>query len=340
MKRRTLLVMVLLIGLLAALTMPAVTAQDEPFRLAIVAPSATNDLAFTQSMYEGLLAVQEEMGEENFEFTFLEGTFVVDDAEAAVGAWVTEDYDLIMAHGGQYSGIIENIAPEFPEQAFAFSSDVPLWDYENVFYYEGAAQEGGYVNGYMAASLSQTGVMGVVGPIEISDAKLYVDGFKAGAAAYGEENDREITVNVNYIGSFSDVALATEAAEAHIDNDADVLTGTAQIVVGPIGVAKDNGDVLWFGTQASHVELAGDVNVMNQLYHWDVILKMMIENVQNGVLGGEAYLLTFENEGLTMEVNPDHFGDDEDALEAFQAKVDELVEGIVSGDIVIFPEEE
>ncbi|MDL1893907.1 PorV/PorQ family protein, partial [Sphingobacteriales bacterium CHB3] len=198
--------------------------------------------------------IQEEMGEENFEFTFLEGTFVVDDAEAAVGAWVTEDYDLIMAHGGQYSGIIENIAPEFPEQAFAFSSDVPLWDYENVFYYEGAAQEGGYVNGYMAASLSQTGVMGVVGPIEISDAKLYVDGFKAGAAAYGEENDREITVNVNYIGSFSDVALATEAAEAHIDNDADVLTGTAQIVVGPIGVAKDNGDVLWFGTQASHVE--------------------------------------------------------------------------------------
>lgn len=339
MKKRKLL-LILMVVLSLVLTLPAVTAQDDPFRLAIVAPSTVNDLAFTQSMYEGLLAIQEEMGEENFEFTFLESTFVVDDAEAAVREWVNEDYDLIMAHGGQYSGIIENIAPEYPDQAFAFSSDVPLWDYENVFYYEGAAQDGGYVNGYMAASLSETGVMGVVGPIEISDAKLYVDGFKAGAAAYAEENDEEVTVNVNYIGSFSDVALATEAAETHVANDADVLTGTAQIVVGPIGVAQENGDVLWFGTQASHIDLAGDVNVMNQLYHWDVILKQMIENVQNGVLGGETYLLTFENEGLTMEINEDYFGDDEAAYEAFQAKVEELVEGIVSGDIVIFPEEE
>jgi hypothetical protein len=41
-----------------------------------------------------------------------------------------------------------------------------------------------------------------------------------------------------------------------------------------------------------------------------------------------------------MEINQDFFGDDEAAYEAFQAKVEELVEGIVSGDIVIFPEEE
>jgi basic membrane protein A len=34
----------------------------EPFRVAVVMPSAINDLAFSQSMYDALLAVQAEMG--------------------------------------------------------------------------------------------------------------------------------------------------------------------------------------------------------------------------------------------------------------------------------------
>ena len=49
-------------------------------------------------------------------------------------------------------------------------------------------------------------VIGIVGPIETGDAKLYVDGFVAGVKA----TDPTIEVNVNYIGSFSDVALAAE----------------------------------------------------------------------------------------------------------------------------------
>ena len=34
----------------------------EPFRVAVVMPSAINDLAFSQSIYDALLRVQEEMG--------------------------------------------------------------------------------------------------------------------------------------------------------------------------------------------------------------------------------------------------------------------------------------
>ena len=48
----------LLLTLIVALfigVMPTL-AQDDVFRVAAVAPSATNDLAFSQSMYDGLLA--------------------------------------------------------------------------------------------------------------------------------------------------------------------------------------------------------------------------------------------------------------------------------------------
>ena len=98
--------------------------------------------------------------------------------------------------------------------------------------------------GAMAAMLAGDGSIGVIGPIEVGDAKLYVDGFVAGATAA----DPDLEVGVNYTESFSDTALAAEAATSFIDGGATVLSGTAQMTVGAIGVASERG-VLWFGTQ-------------------------------------------------------------------------------------------
>jgi basic membrane protein A len=146
--------------------------------------------------------------------------------------------------------------------------------------------------------MTESGVIGVVGPIETGDAKLYVDGFVAGA----ESIDPDIEVNVNWIGSFSDVALASEAAQTHLNAGADVLTGTAQMVVGAIGVAEENG-VLWFGTQANQSSLAPDIVVANQVYDWTVVFKQIISNIHAGVLGGESFEITLANAGLNIEYN-------------------------------------
>ncbi len=272
-------------------------AQDDVFRVAAVAPSATNDLAFSQSIYDGLLAIQAEMGEEAFQFDFQDGTFIVDDAAVALREWAASgEYDLVIAHGSQFGSVVEELAAEFPEVSFAWGTDENTFGLDNVFAYTAAADEGGYVNGVIAGLMTDSGVIGVVGPIEVGDAKLYVDGFVAGVGA----SNPEATVNVVYIQSFSDVPLATEAAETHIANGADILTGTAQMVVGPIAIASENG-ARWFGTQSSQAELAGDAAVAFQIYKWDVILSDIIHNIQMGVLGGQSYTLTLANGGLAME---------------------------------------
>ncbi len=275
-----------------------VTAQDdEVFRVAAVAPSATSDLAFSQSMYDALLAIQAEMGEENFEFVFQDGTFIVDDAAVALRDWASSgEYDLIIAHGSQYGSILEELAPEFPEVSFAWGTDVNTFGLDNVFAYTAAAEEGGFINGAMAGLLTDTNVIGVVGPIEVGDAKLYVDGFVEGVASTNPDAE----VNVVYIQSFSDVPLATEAAQTHLANGADILTGTAQMVVGPIAVATEN-DVLWFGTQASQADIAGESGIMFQIYHWEIVLSDIIALIGEGTLGGESYTLTLENGGLTVD---------------------------------------
>lgn len=308
---------------------PAAEEMAEPFKVAIIMPSSITDLAFSQSMFDALLAVQEEMGgEEAMEIVYSEGMFVVDDAAAAIRDYATEGYDLVIAHGSQYGSSLQEIAPDFPETAFAWGTTLNTFKDEgitNVFAYEANSQEGGYVNGVIAASLSESGVLGVVGPIEAGDAALYVKGFEAGAKA----TNPDITVNINWIGSFSDVALASEAANTHVDAGADVLTGTAQMVVGAVGVAEENG-ALWFGTQASQTSLAPDIVVANQVYNWVVVLDEIIANIDNGVYGGEAYTITLENGGLVMDYNSSYTLPDD-----VKAAADAAVAGIIDGSIEI-----
>ncbi|MEZ5342264.1 MAG: BMP family ABC transporter substrate-binding protein [Acidimicrobiales bacterium] len=161
------------------------------------------------------------------------------------------------------------------------------------------------------------------GPVEVGDAKLYVDGFKAGAEATAD-----VSVNVNYIESFSDTALAAEAATAFVGAGADVLTGSAQMTAGAIGVAGNEG-VLWFGTQSAQTQLAPEVVVANQVYHWEGILTDLIGQIKGGTLGGQTYDLTLENGGLVVEFN-DAYAVPDDVKAAADAAIAGISDGSMS----------
>lgn len=322
--------LMLLLGLVVSACAPAATPTPTqaagPFRVAVVMPSAINDLAFSQSMYDALIRVQQQMGGEGaFEIAYSENMFVVDDAAAAIRDYASKGYDLVIAHGSQYGSSVQEIAPDFPQTSFAWGTTVDTFGLPNVFAYEAASQEGGFVNGVIAAGLSKSKILGVIGPIETGDAKLYVDGFKAGALA----TDPSAQVNVNYIGSFSDVALASEAATTHISAGADVLTGTAQMVVGAIGKAKEN-NVLWFGTQSNQASLAPSIVVASQVYHWEVVLTQIIDKIKAGTLGGESFSINLANGGEVIEFNPD-------SSVAAQAQdlANQTIQGIKDGTIKI-----
>ena len=118
-------------------------ASGEPFRVAVVMPSAINDLAFSQSMYDALVRVQTEMGgSAAFEIKYSENMFVVDDAAAAIRDYASQGFDLVIAHGSQYGSSLQEIAPDFPETSFAWGTTVDTFGLPNVFAYEASC------NGY------------------------------------------------------------------------------------------------------------------------------------------------------------------------------------------------
>jgi basic membrane lipoprotein Med (substrate-binding protein (PBP1-ABC) superfamily) len=254
--------------------------------------------------------------------------FKVPDAAAALRDYASQGFDIVIGHGSQYGSSIQEVAKDFPKTTFAWGTHVDTFGLPNVYAYTAAAEEGGYVNGVLAALLSKSKQIGVTGPVEVGDAKTYIDGFTQGVAAI----DPGIKLSKTWTGSFSDVALMTEAAKTHIASGADALTGSSQSVVGSIGAAKEKGDVLWFGTQQDQASLAPALVVASQQYDWIGIVKEIIANRKNGKLGGDKFVLGLKNGGLKMIYNPDY------KLPAeVKAAGDKAIEDIKSGAIKVNP---
>jgi basic membrane lipoprotein Med (substrate-binding protein (PBP1-ABC) superfamily) len=339
MYKRLIVVLVLLAVLVTACApaaTPTAAPVDEPtaapaeaFRVAVIMPSAITDVAFSQSMWNSLVAVQQEMGgEAALEIKYSENMFKVPDAAAAIRDYASQGFDIVFAHGSQYGSSVQEIAPDFPEVTFAWGTDVNTFGMANVYAYTAAAEQGGYVNGVLAAMLTKSKTIGVTGPVEVGDAKTYIDGFVQGVASV----DPAINVSKTWTGSFSDVALMTEAAKTHIAAGADILTGSSQSVVGSIGAASENGDVLWFGTQQDQASLAPTLVVASQVYDWTGMVKEIIANHKAGTLGGQTYILELENDGLKISYNSGY------TLAAdVKAAGDKAIEDIKAGTITVEP---
>lgn len=321
--------MILITACAPAAAPTAAPAAAKPIRVAVVMPSATTDMAFSQSMYSALVAVQKEMGGEfAMEIKYSENMFKVPDAAAAIRDYATQGFDIVIAHGSQYGASVEEVAKDFPKTTFAWGTNVDTFGMANVYAYTAAAEEGGYVNGVLAAKLTQSKLIGVTGPVEVGDAKTYIDGFTQGVASV----DPSLNVSKTWTGSFSDVALMTEAAKTHIAAGADVLTGSSQSVVGSIGAAKDNGKVLWFGTQSDQASLAPALVVASQVYDWTAMIKEIIASRAAGTLGGKSYTLQLKNDGLKIVYNSAY------SLPAdVKAAADKAIEDIKSGAIKVQP---
>jgi len=299
---------------------PSPSPAATTLKVALVAPSAVNDLAFTQSMVEAVNSLKTKY---NLDIAVSDNQFVVATAANVIQDYASKGYNLIIAHGSQYGSTIQQLAPQFPNISFAWGTAGSTFNLPNVFAYQVNSNEGGYVQGAMAALLSKSKVLGVIGPIAVGDAKLYVDGFCAGAKA----TVPSISCIPVYTGSFSDVSLMSAAATTFVANKADALTGTAQAVVGAIGVAK-TANLPWFGTQWTQVSIAPSNVVASQVYNWVPILEQIITEINSGKLGGATFTATLGNGGAQIQ-----FNDGFKLPAEVKAKADELIKGITEGSI-------
>jgi basic membrane protein A len=201
---------------------------------------------------------------------------------------------------------------------------------DNVGVYDVRLEQGGYMMGLIAGYLTEAGIVGVIGGVDVSEIHRGHVAFMLGAEAAAEARElEEITVLNNFIGDFNDLAGAKEAALTQIGAGADVIWQSGDGIGLAILEACEEEDILCMGNVADQNEIAPENTLASFVYAWGPTYKQMIEETAEGTFGNKYYWNEFANEGVSIVPNEDLW--DEYVDEDLQALLDEAQEGFVEG---------
>lgn len=178
-------------------------AKDDTLKVALCVTGAVNDMGWCQSAYEGLKLVEEELG---CEIAYTENVQAAD-MTSAFTEYASNDYDVVIGHGFQFGDPALEVGELYPDTKFiCIESDAAA---ENVASYVMKCEETGYLQGMLAAGMSQTGNIGFIGPVQGASLVKIMNGYEDGA----KEVNPDIKYQTAWTGSFTDTALAKEAAQ-------------------------------------------------------------------------------------------------------------------------------
>ena len=239
--------------------------------------------------------------------------------------------DVVVCVGWEFWEI-ETVAPQYPEVRWIWVDNETSAPIDNVLNIVYAQNEGSFLAGYIAASMSKTGVIGAVGGEEGSDT---IDDFIVGYTQGAKYYDESITVEVNYTNSYDDPTKGKFCANALIDLGADVIFQIASAAGDGVFEAAAERGVYAIGVDSDQKYINDAViicsmkkEVGNSIY--DAVIQLLsgntglwgttwIADLNNGYVGigyGEA--------GATQQVSDD-----------IKMTVDTLAQKIINGEIVV-----
>ncbi len=182
------------------------------------------DASFNQGTWEGVERAVDELSNE-LEIEVLEFEGTPDTAAEGQRRIALQGAELIVAPGFLQADAIQSVSSEFPDTNFVLIDAVAENDnVRSVLFKE---QEGSFLVGYIAGKLSQTGVVGFVGGMDIPLIRAFDLGYQEGVQAACPD----CTVISNYVGNtpaaWNDPARAKELATTQQAQGADIIYAAA-----------------------------------------------------------------------------------------------------------------
>ncbi len=263
---------------------------SKTFKVALCLSGAANDMGWCQSAYEGLKLLESDYGCE----TAYTENLTPDDIEAAFADYAANGFDVVIGHGYEFGDPAVEVAEQYPDTKFIVTEGEVSAD--NVASYVTKCEEGGYIMGMLAAGMSKSNKIGFVGPIQGASLVKIMNGFEDGAKSVKPD----IEVQTAWTGSFTDTALGKEAAQAMIDNGADVIGHCAnESGTGAINAAKE-AKVYATGDSYDQNGLAPETVLSSSVYHIPNVIETAFQTVADGSFAGGIYDLGMKEGAVSI----------------------------------------
>jgi len=305
-----------------------------------------DDRSFNQTAFEGLEAAADEVG---FEPIVQESASAAD-YEPNVAALLEEDCDIIITVGFALADATAAAAEANPDQNFAIVDndffDVDAGEditFDNVRELTFQTDEAAFLAGYVAAAMSETGIVGTYGGRPFPTVTIFMDGFVAGVEQFNTDTGGAVEAigwdpaaqDGLFTGDFENVENGRLTTEQLLDQGADIIMPVA----GPVGqgtieaIEAGGGTekIIWVDTDGC-VTLpdACSLFLTSVEKHMDVAVQETTVAAANGEFEGGLYVGTLENDGVGIAPFNEF---EDDVPQEIKDRLGELTEQIIAGEI-------
>lgn len=311
--------------------------------------AGVDDKSFNASAWEGVQAAVA-AGDATEDSFFLEPG-ETSQYQAVVTQLIEQGCEHIVTIGFDLGETTATNAAEHPEITWTMVDNI-LSDPEtfaplqlpNVLELVYQTDEAAFAAGYLAAGVSQTGVLCTYGGGNFPTVSIFMDGLTRGAAYYNEVKGADVEVlgwdpeagDGIFTGSFSDMTLARSTADGLFQEGCDIILPVGGAINLPAGDAIND-----LGIEAALIGVDSDAYfAMDSQYQslWLTTVEKKIapfvaESIADDAAGtweAGSFVGTLANEGIGL--SPFHDWDDR-VSDELRAEVDQLLADIADGTI-------
>lgn len=299
------------------------------------------DRSFNQASWAGMQQAQDDFGVEANVLVSTSETDLAPNVEAAAATGC----DFVLTVGYELAAATADQAAANPDVQFAIVDETV--DAPNVRPIVFDTAQASYLAGYLAAGVSQTGIVATFGGGNQPPVTLFMDGYVQGVEAYNAANGTNVQVlgwdveaqDGIFTGDFENVQLGQATAQSLIAQGADVILPVAgQVGEGAFLASIDAGSsalVIWVdsdGYETLPEEYRPMLLTTVEKNTQDFVVQAIGDLVDSGAVTDEPLIGTLANDGVGLA----EYHDLADRVPPeLQAQIDALREQIVSGEVTV-----
>lgn len=292
-------------GTLATDSAAALRGQEDAHHKVCLAISSDGlgDKGYNDMQYSALVAARSRHQFEMDVITLVDG--MNDPAGDALGQLTKNNCTVIVAgQGWSMADAVDTLAPQHPDTLFVVVDGSPPTLYPNTAGTRFHVEEGAFLAGYLAASLTKSNALSGIGGKQVPAVLDFLAGFQAGAT-YKDASVRfhqvfldEAIPEANPWNSPTQAqAIASELTNTHNVDVHFAVSGGSNL--GIFRAAKDAG-VYAIGVDTDQDYMAKGVILTSVMKRLDVALEVLLDDIMAGQFSNKTYSFTLENNGVGL----------------------------------------
>lgn len=266
------------------------------FRVALLTPGPISDQSWNAGAYAGLMLIRDSLGAQVSHVQ----TRTPADFEENFREYGARGFDVVFGHGFEFQDAARRVAPNYPNTMFVTTSSNSFGD--NLAGISFSFADASYLAGILAAHMSRSGTVGVIGGTELPPVKESFVAFENGVRRVNPDA-RVLTA---FVGNWDDVSAGKEQALAQIARGADVIFQNADAAgLGVFQAARERHGVYVIGSNSNQNAVAPTVTLGSVVIDLPHAFYTVANEVKSGSFQPRVVTFGARSGIVELVLNPD-----------------------------------